>query len=748
MRFLFAKLAAVTTLLIGTAGCPSSPPPPAQAAGPKRIAFTVGENAEISARRESLRARLRFGVKRADKSPARPLRHIRSNGTAFVSVKTDKALTIGTTRSTGGALAAVAEGGAESSDTTVATVVADGSDLHVNLTGKLGNSFITTFDSTGQATAKVMVLAAEPLPGTAVIEDESLEPTGLVYGDYGTPGVLVTDFADRTNAQALNEFYAATPNGRSRAGTMTFATADAARKLVLAAIDAAGQGPFGVRAIYFPGKDLMVTTVGGDLSLDGAGGQTVLSVQTVVSQADFEKYVPYGGNLSSSPLHESDEVETGILGFTSAGGLSATRPVKVGVVLGDGRKVMSGEAEYATAEAGAVRHLVAYPQRDEPLGDALTCETSKTAQGIDWSSLYATAETKLVASANWNGGKPSIALDLTPHMRVGGQLGISGHLEAKCEKTMFEVPIAEWSIPLFGKVAVNTPVKVSFSVEADGSIIVMTPRIELGSANDQTKPGKLGFSYAVGGTFKVDHDVAVRTSYTTLGAVAGSAEGDATVQVEAGIAAGLGLEAEVKNWLFKASVRADLGDVVFGLKDKAALTVHLVNGTYDATNDFKLGVFPHLSPKLQVDTSFFKKSFNLFTVDLGDLAVYDKRTSPRGEGLFTKEEAKNVKASDGTPVAYVQASDRIEFRDLGDIVKVDSVVRNYSGGDVQRFVDPAIAAGISGVTLNLTGVDLANLAMLYQQRAQGTLLGDSSFDVLMANGKTVNVFVGNGLPRN
>ncbi len=745
----FSALSTVVGCSAPTDATANVPSAPDAAPSVKRHVIVVGEDHEIVARREALRPRKSFGVKSlGSEAPAGPAKFVRSSGTVVTNPRIDAALTIALARNVSGAPALVAAGGVESSDPSVATATVTGADISVQLTGKLGNAFLTTRDAAGNATAKVMVLSALPMPGTAVIDDAALEPSSLQVGDYGAPEQLATDFADRTNDAALAALYAAPQGARSRAGAMSFASQETYRSFAKAAIDAVGMGPSGVRAIYFPGKDLLVTTVGGDVTGTGTPGSAFeVSIGAAVSQADFANYVDFGGSLTSSPLHDANVVEAHALSFTSAGpSLGATAPVTVGVVLADGRKVMAADPTFAEAEKKAVRHLVAYPQPGEPLGDALTCETSTSASSVDWSALYSTAETKLVADAKWNGGKPSIALDLTPHVRVGGQIGFGGSFEGKCEKTLFEVPVAEWGIPLFGSVAVNAPVKVEFSVKTDGSITVMTPRVELGSAKDTTQPGKIGFSYTVGGKFTVDRDLAMATAYTSLGAVEGSAQGNAHVEIEAGIAAALGLEAQVKAWIFKASVRADLGDVVFGVKDEADLTVYPASMTYDVSNKFELGLFPHLSPTLHVDTTFFHKSFNLFTVDLGDISFYDERSTPSGQKLFTKEKSNATTTLDGTPVTYVQASDHIEVRDMGDIASVESVVLGYAGGESKRFTDPQIAAGISGATLNMTGLDPAKLAHAYQATdARSTMVGSSYLDFHMANGKTVRIFLGNGM---
>ena len=696
----------------------------------KHHTVVIGEDHEIVARRESLRAKKSFGVKALDsETPAGPAAFVRSSGTVVANPHVDTVLTITLSRGTSGAPAEVAAGGVVSSDPSVATATVSGAELSVTLTGKLGNTFLTTFDAAGNATAKVMVLAALPMPGTAVIDDEALEPQALRRGDYGVSEELATNFEGLTNDQALAALYAATPGSDERVGAMAFASRAAYEAFAKAAVDAVGMGPNGVRAIYFPKKDLLVTTVRGDLSGTGNPGSSYeVAIGAAVSQADFASYVDFGGVLTSSPLHDTNAVETGALSFTAGGkSVGATAPVTVGVVLADGRRVMASEAAFGEAQKTAVRHIVAYPQPGEPLGEALTCETSKSAGAIDWSALYSTAQTKLAADAKWNGGKPSIALDLTPQVRVGGQLGFTGHFEGTCEKTLFEVPIAEWGIPLFGSVAVNAPVKLEFKVKADGSVTVMTPRVELGSTADTSKPGKIGFSYAVGGKFTVDRDIAMKSSYTSLRPVEGSAQGNAHVEVEAGIAAALGLEAQVKAWILKASVRADLGDVTFGVKDTADLTVYPASLTYDASNTFELGLFPRLAPTLHVDTSFFHKSFNLFTVDLGDISFHDERSTPKGEKLVIRKDIDYLVTPDGTPVTVVRASDRIEVLDMGDILSVGSLVNTPDGTGDRQFVDPQITAGISGARINMTGIDLLKLAHAYQTDAQGKTVHGTSY---------------------
>ena len=233
----------------------------------KRHSVVVGEDHEIVARRDALRPKKSFGVKALGSEVlTAPAKFVRSSGTVVANPRTDGALTIALARNVTGAPAAVAAGGVVSSDPSVATATVAGAELTVTLTGKLGNTFLTTFDAAGNATAKVMVLSALPMPGTAIVDDEALEPSALQLGTYGVPEQLATDFADRTNDQALASLYAATPGSNDRIGAMTFANQETYRSFAKAAIDAVGMGPSGVRAIYFPKKDLLVTTVRGDLS--------------------------------------------------------------------------------------------------------------------------------------------------------------------------------------------------------------------------------------------------------------------------------------------------------------------------------------------------------------------------------------------------------------------------------------------------------------------------------------------------
>lgn len=76
-------------------------------------------------------------------------------------------------------------------------VLVDGH-VEIEQQGKLGNSFITTYDANGDALGKLMVLYGNPRPGKAVL-DEAVQPQDMtLLGDFGAES-KVTDFSARRN---------------------------------------------------------------------------------------------------------------------------------------------------------------------------------------------------------------------------------------------------------------------------------------------------------------------------------------------------------------------------------------------------------------------------------------------------------------------------------------------------------------------------------------------------------------------
>lgn len=95
-----------------------------------------------------------------------PSKFIRSSGSVVANPQRDSSLVVALTRDGVGSPALVADGGVVSSDPSIATASMSDHEISVLLSGKLGNTYLTTYDAAGNATAKVMVLAAVPSDGT------------------------------------------------------------------------------------------------------------------------------------------------------------------------------------------------------------------------------------------------------------------------------------------------------------------------------------------------------------------------------------------------------------------------------------------------------------------------------------------------------------------------------------------------------------------------------------------------------
>lgn len=183
--------------------------------------------------------------------------------------------------------------------------------------------------------------------------------------------------------------------------------------------------------------------------------------------------------------------------------------------------------------------------------------------------------------------------------------------------------------------------------------------------------------------------------------------------------------------------------------DGAGLGNVELQGEHPVAQDAGTWPFPlvraHRARQNRRAAASFHKSFNLFTVDLGDISFHDERSTPKGEKLVIRKDIDYLVTPDGTPVTVVRASDRIEVLDMGDILSVGSLVNTPDGTGDRQFVDPQITAGISGATINMTGLDPNKLAHAYQANGGGTLVGQSDLDVHMTNGKTVRIFLGTGM---
>ncbi|MFO0667694.1 MAG: hypothetical protein U0174_27320 [Polyangiaceae bacterium] len=717
---LLAIASLATTLAAGCAvnadpAAPNVAPVPEKVVTKRTRSHTLvlGSHEDIAARRASLAPKYARGVKaqRALRAGSvSPL--IPSSGTFFANPQKDGVVRVSLQHTELLALQGAAR--VESSDTNVATASLNGSDVSVSLSGKLGNTFVTTFDQSGNALAKFMVLSATPREGVAIIDDENLAPTKLFVGadDSTWPA---TDFQSLAGS-GLNGLY----NGASgylEVDTNRLVT----QKLsaLVAAVQKQVSGP--VSAIYFPGRDILVKVPGNmvqatfwdrTFSNKDQGLSEGLVISGLVAQDHFADYVDYGGVLSSSPLHDPNADEGAHLEFVPNRARLANGSSLVGVIMADGTRVAATAPNFEAAKAAAVRTVFSYGEEE----GELEC-TVKVGTSINWRSLSTSASTKISGHASWNGGKPDIGVELHPQLTFGGQFEISGGVEGSCEAKLFTVPIAEWGLPVFGNVALNVPVAAKFDVSvAQGSskLIVMTPRQRIGSKADPSQPGTVGFGYSTDhGGFYGTFDVGTKTDYSTLGVVAGSDSGTSEVEVEAGVAASFGLEATVKAWIAKASVRADIGHVLFGVDASAKMNAFSPNFSV-TEGEFALGLFPHFAPTLSIDTPFWHHSFNLFDMKVAPVTMLSRSYSSESSEMVPEEKSSSVQV-DGRNLKVVYGADavRIDALRSNDVAYLvlagwyDPSCHTSNGGGHGSYIEYARIPFVDGVA-NVTGYDLRN----------------------------------------
>ncbi len=645
--------------------------------------LTLGDNDAIAARRGSLRRKKRSGLLGA--APAvQPF--IPSSLTFVVDPARNSALSVTLVRGSGSVDDAVAS--VASSDPSVGSATLQDGTLGIQLTGKKGNTYITTYDAHGNATEKFMLLSASPRAGTLILDDESTRPAQLTTAD----GRVATDF-QTSDADALGDMTA----------TGGFLS-EAHQGSIMSAISTArrASGFEDVNALYFPEQDVLVRLTGS--SRHGSGQLTdrgVALTATLVTQGDFEQYVDFGGNLSASPLRDSQGVESGTVDMGHSG-FSAVPTVNA-VVLKDGRRLSGDGSGLQGVNAGIDYYDVTYErapnvtgllgdEEEEDIGPMHCTATAKV--NVSWNSLIS-IETKLDATSSWNHGSPSVELKFEPHVRVGGQVSVGGKATLGCELKMFSVPLAEWGVPLLGQVKLQVPVKMIATLNVTGSAGIITPRLEIGSVADPTKPGAVGFSYTSSGGYHGINDIGVRAVGDHLKAT--KVDGvdpkyDLAVGYRTGISAGLELEASVKTWLFNAKVSASIADIMFGSQMHGDFTFDGNGGSTSSTDEKTgLGLFTELQPTIHVDFKFFHASFRLFKVEIPTLWI--SHTPKHTTEEKVEEEVQNINTTLGTAKLYTDA-----------LVLDDN--RSWNGSIVLVRGESEIRLQAKNGELNLSGMPL------------------------------------------
>lgn len=701
---------------------------------PAQKIVVVGTAAEMTQKRDATRSRKNRqhtgvlhskhinGVAVADDAP-HP--YILSSGHILVDINQLGSVQVAMHENLQGKVSDVVPASFHNSDPTVVSAVrpdpAHPNAVLLTMTGKKGNSFITSFDPSGNAISKFMVLAAQPKEDVLVISDPDIHPTLCTIGQVSGGEVVCffetsTDF-DQGNSGvnfSVDAYLSQAPN------TVILFEDSVASKI--AALDVASK-----RAIYFEGIDTLFIVRRGNnnqarlRTFSGGFNKPVLRkternalyIERVATQKEFNDYIDYGGLLTSSPLRNAEQTDV------AAHDITPDRPAKgelTAVVLQDGSRHTVTEANLlgvVNGDRSKIRQHV-YTLRqpgqlasESPLTCTITGDATHGVPSISFTSFHSNASARLSGQTAWNGGKPNIALDLNPYANLGGQVevksGAGAHVGCKIE--LLHVPISEWGVPILGKIKLGVPISVAteFGVEGSGKAVLVTPKFHISARNTPNAPGKVGVSYTPSGGFKTDFDMETSIAKNRLGLAQGTDVGKSSAQAKIGMELGTGIQmaleltAKVNAWLFKVEVDAEAANVLLGIKTKGEYTIDYAKGTskkVSSESEAGIGVFFEVAPTISVKTSFFSLSYNLFDLDVKPLWIYkfpfseepeealepaEKSFSMAFGGCFLNSSCNEIPASAFSPIRVTgtYSSELIAFQRPNISEKPNSGFRYY-----------------------------------------------------------------------
>ena len=668
LRTLRNVLLPVLLLLLIACGDRGKGDPPEQ----KRV--VIGSAAQIQTQRarthlikQALPAgvthkRFKAGVEIKEDAP-QPF--ILSSGNVFLRAKENGLAQVAFHEDLRGRVSAVTPHSFHVSDTAIVSrAVADPTHPNavlVTLTGKKGNSYITSLDSQGNAISKFMVLSAEPQKDVLVITDPEINPilcSTKSEPRFGTACdyLTSTDF-NLGHSGAGFSMDAFLKVGGTPSKKYILFDAKSIERLTVLNNDKADL--FNKRAIYFENIDTLFVMEDGVTKLERMAliGKdptnpadldpynpslwfSGLSIHHVATQEEFNGYVDFGGNLSSSPLRDFEQVDELVHEITPG---RAMKPRLVGVQYSDGseQKVSLESVVYLTnaVRLPVVKHIFEIKLKGDD-HQGVRCYVGASfglEPKISLNSFKSTATVGIGGDFKWNGGKAAFGVHLKPAVDVGGQIAVqmTKGISFECSFPIREFPVAEIGIPIFGNAQIIIPIeaktKFGLGSTARGNAVLVTPKFNLGKAGNYLEPGETGFSYAVGGGVHPDYSMQATLSRSHLGLAEGTnlsgshANGSNTFNFthQAGVSAGLEMRAKVKTWIFSAEVEANLLEAMIGFKTDAEYDIDTATDSYLSTvQDAKsgIGLFLESHPSVSVKTRFFSFSFNLF--DLGGQDIF------------------------------------------------------------------------------------------------------------------------------
>lgn len=640
----------------------------------KRV--VIGTSAHIKAKRDSTHGSgraLTKGVSHVSFKDGKPILadaphpFIMSSGSVMVAAKKNGLVQVAYHEDGKGKLSDAVPSKLLISDTSIVSdVVIDPAHPNaalVTLSGKKGNSYITALDARGDAISKFMILSAEPAKDVLVVSDPDIHPMlckGLGFSEQSLACYTATgtDFdLGHVGDQFNMDHYL--KNGTTDKKFLAF---DDASTKKLIALNDGNSDNFDKRAIYFEHIDTLVVMNDGssklaDMRVVGSSAEgelpsrNALSIKYIATQEEFNKYIDYGDKLSSSPLRDFNQQD--VLSHVITPDQPA-EAILVGVVLADNTELSVSADSLQRLESSSrypvTTHIYRLRQKgDVELSSGLECRASVTAGKLlkfGLKSLKSVATVTLGGNFDWSGGRPHVGVDLNPQVNVGGMLnfGLDGRVAMTCGVELLEIKLAEWGIPVFGNVHVAMPLelKVELGVNGSGDLVLALPAYDLGSPDGTSRPGKVGIQYTPDGGFKTDFAMKSTLAKDRMGVAEGTklkdkAVGEIGMDHEAGVAAGLNFRAKVKSWIFNAEVDASVAEILVGASTEGSYKIDTdqqVSKRVSSEGESGIGAFFSVSPTIQIKTTFFSLSFNLFEFKVKPLWFYRLPVSEEKEEIF------------------------------------------------------------------------------------------------------------------
>jgi hypothetical protein len=536
----------------------------------------------------------------------------------------------------------------------------------LTLTGRRGNAYVTALDAAGNAMSKFMVLSATPRDDVAVIDDPDIRPVlcPIIFID-GHNACDLNASTDFIEGGMTGPKFSADDFLKGLAPLTAAVVFDAASLERLRPYMASGKK----NAIYFEALDVLMVmdpsyqqqtalvTLASDRKTVAPAQYMAYWIDHMATQKEFNTYLDYGGQLSSSPLTAPGVTDHAQFEITPD---KPAQAVLTAIELTDGTRLSAsaGTLSALTQQHGAAIRNQVYELRQQGpagmVGTGLECRTVVTAGRLlnhGFTTFKSLVSAELGGNFLWSDGHPTMSVDVNPMVDAGGQLkfGLEGSVALECKVPIYERKLRELGVPILGNVKVVVPLsfKVELGVEGAGDLVLVLPRYNVSDPSNLSAPGKAGLRYAADSGFNSDFNIKATLAKDELGIAEGTTLKDAVagsvgLKYRAGLGFDLALRATVKAWPFKGEVDATVFDGVAGVGLDAAYHIDTAKQTSQrVTSDGKagVGIFANFRPSVTVKTNWFNLNFNLFSVgDIPPLWLYRLKYTAGTEQKFEPAE--------------------------------------------------------------------------------------------------------------